>query len=531
LQIAASQSTVGRRNVRGLRREEVAEIAEIGTSWYAMLEQGRVENVSMRTIAAVARALQLSEAESQHVFTLAAASFHELSPNFTPPPAALVAYIQRATLGMAFIVSSEFDVVAFNPEADRFFRFSEHGARPNLVNIMLEDPRMREQFIDPCWQDVLDQMIGHLRLSYGRVGGAGFQTLLARLSVFPEFSASWDAHLVKPPPAERSLLNVPHDGTRLFNVRAFSSFMSPTYTIVFKTPVVDTMVRGAGGTERRQTGEVKPSQPGSFDEWRRVDLGAFLRQRRERTRPEDIGLAVGGRRHAKGLRREEVAQRAGIGVSWYTMLEQGHVENLTLRTLRAVADALDLTHRERLYLERLTLQSFSEFSNFGRTAGQDLLNLVRSFSDGHAHLHDADFNMLSWNRDAEEFYGFSSWPSPNLLEVMVRNSRLRDQFAGPSWEEALRRLVAQYRFNHVLFNDAQSDAMIAALAHESPEFAAIWAGDRTVQVPAAEWVRLLYPTSGPRQVHVLLLSPADLPTHTLVLKIASGHSPVESSQP
>jgi hypothetical protein len=189
--------------------------------------------------------------------------------------------------------------------------------------------------------------------------------------------------------------------------------------------------------------------------------------------------------------------------------------------LRAVADALTLTHRERLYLERLTLQSFAEFSGFGRAAAEDLLHLVRSFPDGHAHFHDADFNMLSWNAEADEFYGFSSFANPNLLEVMVRNSRLRNQFAGPSWEDALKRMLAHYRFNHVLLKDSQSDAMIAALVRESTEFASIWLGERSVQNPAVELGRLNYPISGSRQVHVFLLTPADLPTHTLVLKVAN----------
>src|SRR5262245_15206489 len=86
---------------------------------------------------------------------------------------------------------------------------------------------------------------------------------------------------------------------------------------------------------------------------RRAELGAFLRSRRERITPEDAGLPPGTRRRTAGLRREEVALLAGVGVTWYTWLEQGRPINASTQVLDAVARTLRLDQPEREHLYRL----------------------------------------------------------------------------------------------------------------------------------------------------------------------------------
>ena len=73
---------------------------------------------------------------------------------------------------------------------------------------------------------------------------------------------------------------------------------------------------------------------------RRTELAAFLRTRRERITPEDVGLPAGSRRRTAGLRREELAQLAGVGVTWYTWLEQGRRINASVQVLDAIARTL-----------------------------------------------------------------------------------------------------------------------------------------------------------------------------------------------
>ena len=86
---------------------------------------------------------------------------------------------------------------------------------------------------------------------------------------------------------------------------------------------------------------------------RRTELAAFLRSRRERISPEDVGLPVGTRRRTAGLRREELAQLAGVGVTWYTWLEQGRPINASVQVLDAIARTLRLDTIERAHLFRL----------------------------------------------------------------------------------------------------------------------------------------------------------------------------------
>src|SRR5947199_128186 len=86
---------------------------------------------------------------------------------------------------------------------------------------------------------------------------------------------------------------------------------------------------------------------------RRGELAQFLRSRRARLSPADVGLAPGIRRRTPGLRREEVAQLAGVGVTWYTWLEQGRPINASVQILDAIARTLRLDQAERAHLYRL----------------------------------------------------------------------------------------------------------------------------------------------------------------------------------
>ncbi|GCE21460.1 helix-turn-helix domain-containing protein [Dictyobacter kobayashii] len=92
------------------------------------------------------------------------------------------------------------------------------------------------------------------------------------------------------------------------------------------------------------------------DEQRRHELGDFLRTRRMRLSLEQVGLIGGGRRRTPGLRREEVAQLANVGVSWYTLLEQGRDIHPSSEVLQNIADALQLTPDERQHLFLLAEQ-------------------------------------------------------------------------------------------------------------------------------------------------------------------------------
>src|SRR3954468_21758911 len=89
---------------------------------------------------------------------------------------------------------------------------------------------------------------------------------------------------------------------------------------------------------------------GDADELRRRELAEFLRSRRERISPQQVGVAYSGRRRTPGLRREEVAQLSGVGVTWYTWLEQGRDIRVSEQVLTAIARTLMLDRDERSHL-------------------------------------------------------------------------------------------------------------------------------------------------------------------------------------
>src|SRR5881275_3623659 len=94
--------------------------------------------------------------------------------------------------------------------------------------------------------------------------------------------------------------------------------------------------------------------PGGRSLDRRAELSEFLRSRRARLKPQDVGLPDFGRhRRVPGLRREELAQLAGVSVAYYTRLEQGNGRNVSAEVLDAIARALRLTDAERAHLTHL----------------------------------------------------------------------------------------------------------------------------------------------------------------------------------
>ncbi|MFF5230825.1 helix-turn-helix transcriptional regulator [Dactylosporangium sp. NPDC000521] len=129
----------------------------------------------------------------------------------------------------------------------------------------------------------------------------------------------------------------------------------------------------------------------------RAELAAFLRSRRARIGPADVGLPPGFRRRTPGLRREELAQLAGVGVTWYTWLEQGRPINASVQVLDAIARTLRLDEAEREHLYRLAdVPAFT-----ARPAGCPLEPQVQLILDSltlPACVYNGRYDLLACNR-------------------------------------------------------------------------------------------------------------------------------------
>lgn len=201
-------------------------------------------------------------------------------------------------------------------------------------------------------------------------------------------------------------------------------------------------------------------------------LGAFIRAHRERLSP----LKAGGRRRTPGLRREELADAAGLGVTWITWLEQGREVKASVAALSRLAEALQLSVAERASLFDLAGKKDPEF----RSENVDdllpsLAELPRLMS-APAYLLDHTWTARAWNQAAADL--FVGW----LDEVSENRNLLHYVFLSPiakkliaDWEIRAQRLVAEFRAD---FNrrpgDAAMKAFVDLLCKDSELFVRYW---------------------------------------------------------
>jgi transcriptional regulator with XRE-family HTH domain len=230
---------------------------------------------------------------------------------------------------------------------------------------------------------------------------------------------------------------------------------------------------------------------------RRQELAGFLRSRRERILPEQVGLPPASRRRTPGLRREEVATLAGVGVTWYTWLEQGRDINASPQVLDAVARTLLLDPHERDHLFRLADtpdgSPQAECATLPPTA-QVLLDQLEPYP---ACIRNARYDILAWNKPFDQLMG----PLADL-PYEERNSLWR-MFTSPEcraatldWEEGVRRMVGEYRAamaEHVA--EPAWKCLVSRLSKASDEFAELWERHEVAN-PENLTKRYLHPEAG-----------------------------------
>ena len=257
---------------------------------------------------------------------------------------------------------------------------------------------------------------------------------------------------------------------------------------------------------------------------RRRELGAFLRSRRARLRPAEVGLPDWGVRRVPGLRREEVAQLANVGLTWYTWLEQGRQARPSASVLTAIADALRLDAHEREHLFALArdpddqARGPEDHLRAPASAGPALDTLVRGFEPAPAYAISARFDVLAHNRPAGLLFG-DIGPGPggpaNMLHLGFTDPYWRTLIA--DWDQEAARHVAMYRAAMTIhLDDPAWTALPARLARLSPDFARFWASS-DVAGPERRIKRFRHPSAGPLTLHSTSLLMADDPMIRIVI--------------
>jgi transcriptional regulator with XRE-family HTH domain len=208
---------------------------------------------------------------------------------------------------------------------------------------------------------------------------------------------------------------------------------------------------------------------------RREELRAFLMARRAQVAPADAGMPSGSRRRTPGLRREEVAVLAGVGVSWYQWLEQGREITVSTHVLDAVARVLRLNESERRHLYVLAgLNPPLSLSWDGAQISADLVRLIEGWMPKPAHLLDRYWNLIAANQSAQLVLGYRPNQHDNCLVNFFVDPMYRPVYR--HWYEAARRIAAQYRTAMSEYpGDEGFSVVVDELVSRSPEFAELWA--------------------------------------------------------
>lgn len=227
---------------------------------------------------------------------------------------------------------------------------------------------------------------------------------------------------------------------------------------------------------------------------RAQELSAFLRSRRARVRPADVGLPPGGARRTPGLRREEVAVLAGVGASWYQWLEQGRDITVSPHVLDAVARVLRLNGDERRHLYALAgLNPPPPRSEYDPDYLCDgLQRLMDSWMPNPANVLDAYWNTIALNDAARLVLGINEQDNCILEFFLGDGCRARNLH----WDRRAPELTAQLRAS---LSDHPEDEgfrlLLEQLLAESEEFAALWAHGE-VRAPGQYRKEFAHPEEG-----------------------------------
>jgi transcriptional regulator with XRE-family HTH domain len=272
--------------------------------------------------------------------------------------------------------------------------------------------------------------------------------------------------------------------------------------------------------------------PGYMD---RNELAEFLRSRRERLRPSDVGLAAGQRRRTPGLRREEVALLAAMSVDYYTRLEQSRGPQPSRAVLTGIARALRLSDDERAHLFHLAGEQPEPATGPSSDVRAGILHLLDRLDDTPALVIDAKYQVLAWNQLAAALItDFSALPprERNLirrrfLSCDAPESRL---YGNEETLQFAREVVADLRAAAARYpDDPDIRALIEDLLASSPEFARLWA-EHEVAIQRGMCKTINHPVVGALTVQCEMLLVPDCDQRVLLYSAEPGTPSHEALQ-
>jgi transcriptional regulator with XRE-family HTH domain len=255
----------------------------------------------------------------------------------------------------------------------------------------------------------------------------------------------------------------------------------------------------------------------------RAELAAFLRARRARVSPQDAGLPRTGQRRTPGLRRQEVAQLAGMSVDYYIRLEQGRGPQPSRQVLSALGRALLLTGDERDYLFRISGQAPPPAARPSREITPGIRHLLDSMPVTPAYVVDAAYNILAWNQLATHFIGnLAGHADRNMIRWTFRRMPADSVWSDEAHLRFTRATVADLRAGYARYpGDREIESLVTEMLALSPLFAQMWAAHE-VEVRSPMLKRVEHPLTGPLEFECQLLHLAETGQRLIVYCAAPG---------
>ncbi len=258
-------------------------------------------------------------------------------------------------------------------------------------------------------------------------------------------------------------------------------------------------------------------------EARRRELREFLGSRRARLQPPDVGLTPVGRRRVAGLRREEVAALAGVGVTWYSMLETGTAQGVSEEVISSVSRALRLTVAERDYLTALALGVSLTIESLA--VDPIVLRALHGWIEAPAYVATRVWDVLAWNAAFAQVWAIEPPGSPpfNILLRHFVDPAVRAMH-GNNWLTFARPLVAMVRTGLAKQLDDERYVALVESLREDPVFAELWNRHDIADPLQSTRGDIVSPNVGPFAYDILNLSIASSAQHTLIVQIPSEAS-------
>ncbi|HJP76173.1 MAG TPA: helix-turn-helix transcriptional regulator [Pseudonocardiaceae bacterium] len=269
------------------------------------------------------------------------------------------------------------------------------------------------------------------------------------------------------------------------------------------------------------------------------NIGEFLRSRRARIQPEDVGLVGYGRRRVPGLRREELAQLAGVSVDYYVRLEQGRSPTVSEAVLDSIGRALRLDETERTHLRNLVRPApRTRRTPAAQRVRPEIQRLLAMLDRVPAFVLGRRATVLAWNPLANAIYGFAALPPAdrNMARFVFRDPAAVEFY--PRWDTVAAETVG---FLHLEAGKHPDDPQLAALVGElsvnSDRFRTLWArqdvhdkshGPKVISHPTVGLLDLTYESFAPpgdtEQLLITYLAEANSPTEERLRLLASWHA-------